>query len=273
MLARELLAQASRGGEHSISAFTHAELDVRDDGALGHAITDTAPDWVINGSAYTDVDGAERDATTAYAVNGDAVGAMARLCREQRCALAHFSSDYVFPGTRKEFLVEDETPDPVNLYGASKLRGELLLKSSGARYLLIRTQWLYGVGGKSFISKLCDSAARGARTRVVDDQYGCCTYVADLVGVVLQALGRLEGTYHAANRGRVSRFAVAQRVFDALGVPNLVEPCRSAEFASLARRPASSMLDVTKIETALGIRLRDWQLALGEYLETCAQGV
>ena len=122
-------------------------------------------------------------------------------------------------------------------------------------------------------SKLWDSAARGVRTRVIDDQYGCCTYVADLVGAVLQGLGRLEGTYHIANRGRVSRFAVAQRVFEALGVPNLVGPCRSAEFASLARRPASSMLDVTKIETALGIRLRDWQLALGEYLETCAQGV
>lgn len=269
-LARELRSQ--KPNEHDVIARAHAELDVREPTALESAIRDAQADWVVNGSAYTDVDGAERNRDVAFAVNADAMGELARLCREANCGLAHFSTDFVFAGNRPDFYRESDEVAPVNTYGASKLAGEELIRQSGVRHLIIRTQWLYGHGGGSFLSMLWKRAQSRLPTRVVADQFGCCTYAVDLARVTWDALDRLEGTYHVANRGLVTRFDIARRIFEFAGAPDLVSPCESADFPTLARRPTHSALNVSKAERALGYRLPEWTDALGRFLAVVSDG-
>jgi dTDP-4-dehydrorhamnose reductase len=267
--ARGLLGgeiQRQRPATHALTALTRTEVDVRDADAVRAAIRDTAPDWVINASGYTNVDGAELEPDVAFDVNARAVGDMARLCREQRCGMLHFSTDYVFDGTKSGFYTEDDAPRPINAYGAGKLAGEVRVRESGARHLIVRTQWLYGAEGKSFVSTLRERAAGGMPTRVVDDQFGCCTYSVDLARTVWTAVGRLEGLFHVANRGRVSRYMMARQVFAAAGASEALSACHGAEFPAVARRPANSPLDVSKVEAALRITMPPWTDALARYL-------
>jgi dTDP-4-dehydrorhamnose reductase len=263
MVARALCDTALP--DWSIVARPRAELDVRDPVALAAAIDDARPDWLINTSGYTSVDGAEDHRDEAFAVNGTAVGTMGRLARARRCAVLHFSTDYVFDGTSGPYT-EDDVPNPLSVYGASKLAGETLLRESGAHHLIIRTQWVYGEGGKSFVGSLYDRARNGTPTIAVADQFGGCTYAADLARVVWAAIGRTEGTYHVANRGRVSRYMIAQRIFAACGSARLLTSGKAADFPARARRPANSPLEVRKIEDALGQRMPDWTDAIDRYI-------
>src|SRR4051812_30797028 len=141
MLGRQL--QLQPGPEQKIIAFSRAQLDVRDEEALRREIRAARPDYVINASGYTNVDGAESHADEAFDVNANAVGVLATLCLEAGCTLVHFSTDYVFDGTKDGFYGEDDAPNPLNVYGASKLEGEMRIRRSGARHLILRTQWLY----------------------------------------------------------------------------------------------------------------------------------
>jgi dTDP-4-dehydrorhamnose reductase len=270
LLGGALLKQ--KPSDVALVAFTRAELDVRDSDALQRAITGCSPDWIINASGLTNVDAAEQDPDLAFAVNADAVGVMARLSRTAKCGLLHFSTDYVFDGRKGDLYTEADEPHPVNVYGESKLAGERLVASSGALYLVVRTQWLYGEAGarssgKSFVQWLWDRALEGVPTRVVADQTGCCTYNVDLARSCWDAMGRLsQGTYHIVNRGRVSRFDIAKRVFRAAGVADIVSPCRGDEIPGRAPRPMNSALDVARFEAAMDRVLPDWTDALDRYL-------
>ncbi len=263
MLARALRAHAN---EHTVVCRTHRELDIRDPDAVARGVDEAQPEWVINASAFTDVDGAEENADAAFAVNAHAVGVLARACRDRRCGVVHFSTDYVFDGSTTDFYSETDSPNPLSVYGASKLAGERELQDSGARFLLIRTQWLFGEGGRSFVGSLWDRATSGQPTTAADDQFGGCTYSADLAAVVWQSIGRLEGLFHVANRGRVSRYMIAERLFAQCGVPGLLTRGSVRDFPQRARRPANSPLDVTKFEDALQCRMADWSDAIDRYV-------
>lgn len=265
--------QSQKPAEHELIALAHADLDVRDARAMADAIRATRPDWVINASGYTNVDNAERQPEVAYAVNDVAVGEMARLCHDVDCGLLHYSTDYVFDGTKAGFYTEDDPPRPLSTYGKSKLQGEERVRASGARQLIIRSQWLFGDKGTSFVSTVFERAQRGIPTRASDDSYGCVTYSADLAGISWGMLERgLGGTYHVANRGRLSRYDLAKRIFDAFDAAPLLSPCSSAEFPTPARRPVNSSLDVRKVERALGWRMPEWTDALARYLERSTAG-
>jgi dTDP-4-dehydrorhamnose reductase len=264
MLGRSLRASALP--DATLIAVTHGELDVRDPVALGAALADSKPDWVVNASGYTDVDGAEDHQDEAFAINATAVGEMGRRCGERKCGIVHFSSDYVFDGAKGGFYVETDHTRPLNVYGASKLAGEELLRASGARHLIIRTQWVYGVGGKSFVGTLWERAQTRTTTGAVADQFGGSTNSSDLAAVVWAVLGRAEGTYHIANRGRVSRYMIAQRIFRAFGAEALLSSASSADFPARAHRPANSPLDVRKIEGVLGARMPEWTDAIDRYI-------
>jgi dTDP-4-dehydrorhamnose reductase len=247
-------------------ALDRGQLDVRDLSAVARAISERRPDWLFNCSGITNVEDAERDPELAFAVNATAVGAMARACADAGTRMLHFSTDYVFDGSTQGFYVEDDETGPVNEYGNSKLAGEVELTKSGAEHLLVRTQWLYGVHGRSFAGLMCDRAQARERTRVVSDEYGCCTYTRDLASVTWDLIAVARGTVHVANRGRVSRFDIARRIFEAFGVPDLLTECSSAEFGSIARRPANSALSVVRAERLLGRRMRSWEVALTDFL-------
>jgi dTDP-4-dehydrorhamnose reductase len=264
LAAREIIANAPAG--HTVIPFTHAQLDIRDGAAVRQVIRESRPDWVINASGVTDVDVAERNAELAFAVNAEAVGALATMCADFACGLAHFSTDFVFDGEKRGCYTEADAPRPINTYGASKLAGEQLVARNAPRHLIIRTQWIFGLGGRGFISSLWQRARDRLPTRVVADQFGGCTYAVDLARMTWSALPRLTGTYHIANRGRVSRHDLAQRIFGAADAADLVSAMRSAdEPPGRAARPASTTLCVEKVERALGVTMPDWTDALSRY--------
>lgn len=263
-VGREL--QAQRPPNHEILPYTHAQLDIRDEAGVNRLLREHRPSWVINAGGVTDVDRAEREPELAYDVNSAAVGVLAASCRTAGCGLVHFSTDFVFDGSKSGCYSEDDAPAPVNTYGASKLEGEERVRRSGIEHLVLRTQWVFGAGGTSFLSTLWQRARAGTPLRVVADQFGCCTYAADLAAVAWDAMGKLTGTYHVANRGRVSRLEIARRIYAAAGAAHLVQGCSAAELTAPARRPASSALCVDKVERDLGRRMPEWTDAVDRYL-------
>jgi dTDP-4-dehydrorhamnose reductase len=205
----------------------------------------------------------------AEAVNATAVREMARLCRQHECMLVHYGTDYVFDGTKAGFYSEDDAPNPLSTYGRSKLNGEELVRASGARHLIVRSQWLFGHKGSSFVSTIFERAQKRVPTRAADDQHGCVTYSVDLARVSWAMMDRgLLGTYNVANRGRVSRYDLARSIFEAFDAALLLERCSASEFPAPAgaRRPANTPLDVRKVEQALGERMPEWTDALRRYL-------
>ena len=264
LLGRALCASAPP--QLDVTALGHADLDVRDEAAVQRAVRDASPAWVLNATAHTDVDGAEREPELARAVNATAVGSLAEVCAAAGAGLVHVSTDYVFAGDREQCYAEDDAVAPVNAYGASKEAGERLVRESGARHLIVRTQWVFGEGGRAFLSTLADRARARTAIRVVDDEFGACTYAADLARAMWALLGRAEGTVHIANRGRVSRYDVARRIYAAFGAGDLVSGVRSSEVPMTARRPRSSQLCLDKVEELLGRPMPSWTDAVDRYL-------
>jgi dTDP-4-dehydrorhamnose reductase/glucose-1-phosphate thymidylyltransferase short form len=232
----------------------HKDLDITDGAAVKAYILEMKPDLVINAAAYTNVDGCEDDPETAFAVNGDAPGYIAAACREVGAVLVHYSTDYVFDGTKTEYA-ESDKPNPINVYGASKLRGEQKIAENMDDYRIIRTSWLFGRHGKNFVETIRHLSRENETVRVVTDQVGKPTYTVDLAHKTAEIAGCPPGIYHATNDGVCSWYEFA-RAF----APNIV-PCTSAEFPRKAKRPAYSVLVNTKTSP-----MRPWKEALEDYL-------
>ena len=271
MLAHDIIRAAPAG--RTLTAFTREQLDVRDAVTLERAVERSEATWLFNCAGLTNVDVAQLDREAAFAVNATAVEHMANACRRHDVNLLHFSTDYVFDGRNTGFYSEDDPPHPINVYGESKLAGERAVEQSGAHYLMVRTQWLFGTRRRSFVGLMSDRARARQRTRVVVDQVGCCTYTVDLAAAVWQLVDSAQGLVHVANRGKVSRYALAARVFEHFGARDLVEGCSAADFSAAAPRPASSALSVRRAEHLLGYELPTWQDALQRYFVEAAASI
>lgn len=265
MLGADLAATSPAGVD--LHRFTHTDLDITDAPALEGALDAVQPAAVVNAAAYTAVDRAEAERPAAFAINGAAVAALARLCAGRGVRLVHFSTDYVFDGTGSRPYREDDQVAPINAYGESKLAGERAALATGGDALVIRTQWLFGVNGRSFPRTMWERARRGDRTRVVSDQRGRLTFTQDLAEATWQLLLQGHtGLFHVANGGETTWFNAAERIFSVLGVRDRLSPCTTAEYATPARRPAYSLLDTSKLERTLGSSLPDGLDALGRFL-------
>jgi dTDP-4-dehydrorhamnose reductase len=264
MLARDMVK--SRPADVVLAALTRQELDIRDSGALDLAIERNQAQWVFNCAGLTNVDLAETDRDAAFAVNAVAVESMAGLCGTHGAKLLHFSTDYIFDGKNSGFYSEEDVPNPLNTYGESKLAGELAVQRSGAPHLIIRTQWLFGTAGRSFVGLMCERAISKQRTRVVADEAGCCTYTVDLAAAAWELVQSTTGVVHVANRGKVSRYDLAARIFERFQALSLLEPCSAKEFGSTTRRPVNSALSVRRAERILGRAMPNWEDALDRYL-------
>ncbi len=287
MLARDVVAEFRRRGAE-VRPLARAELDITRWEAVRAAVSDWQPDVVVNCAAYTDVDGAESDRAAAFRVNGLGVRHLALACREAGALLVHFSTDYVFDGEKEGPYGVYDAPRPLNAYGESKLWGERALAEAGCRYLLIRTSWLCGHGGRNFVEtmialgerwraaaagaagatgKAASGAGGPAPVRVVDDQRGCPTFTADLAAATadLVAAG-CAGTYHVTNSGSTTWYGFARAVFARLGWDVPVVPVTAAEFPRPARRPRNSVLDPFPLAEAIGRLLPPWEEALARYL-------
>jgi dTDP-4-dehydrorhamnose reductase len=228
--------------------------------------------WVINCSAYTDVDGAEKHEDDANAVNGRGVGWLAEICREQGATLVHFSTDYVFSGATASPYPTDAIHAPVNAYGRSKALGERLILEAGAPHLLLRTSWLYAPWGKNFVSTIAQYAKQRKELKVVNDQRGRPTSAENLVSATLhlmavraQAAG-LDGVFHVCDDGECTWFDLASEVAAATNADCIVRPCTSAEFPRPAPRPAYSVLDLSKTAARIGA-LPEWRKSVRDVLE------
>lgn len=219
---------------------------------------------VINCAAYTDVDGAEKDEALATAINGAGVGSLAQRCREIGATLVHFGTDYVFDGAASAPYVVDAPRAPQGAYGRSKAVGEELLQGSGADHLYVRTSWLYAPWAKNFVRTIAALATQKERLRVVDDQRGRPTSAEHLARTTLALAGRgLRGTWHVTDGGECTWFEFAREIVRLTGASCVVEPCTTDEFPRPAKRPAYSVLDLSRTEAVLGA-MPDWRASLAD---------
>jgi dTDP-4-dehydrorhamnose reductase len=264
MLGHDLVRTAPR---IDLQHLTRQQLDITDTAALARRVTALRPDVIANAAAYTAVDRAEAEREQAFRVNAEAVGELGRIAARTGARVVHFSTDYVFDGTASEPYREDSPTKPVNAYGESKLAGEDALKAAGVDWLIVRTQWLFGVNGKSFPRTMRERAQAGLATKVVRDQVGRPTYSHDLAQAVWALIGRgAKGLVHVANDGQATWFDVASQVFTRAGRPDLLTPCSTADFPTPARRPQYSVLDTGHLEKTLGRRLPPWPEAVDRFL-------
>lgn len=265
MLGRDLVATAPARLE--IVATGSDQVDITSARAINAFFEETSPELVLNAAGYTNVDGAEGQPNDAFNVNGHAVGSLAVACCHRRVPFVHFSTDYVFSGDAARPYTEEDETAPLNVYGESKALGERLIRESNASALILRTQWLFGVHGRSFPRTMWQRARIGQRTRVVDDQWGRPTFTRDVATATWQLIRhRALGTYHLANVGVATWYDLAYEIFAAAGRVDLLARCSAAEYETRARRPRFSVLDTTKFETTTGHALPQWRSALLEFL-------
>jgi dTDP-4-dehydrorhamnose reductase len=234
----------------------HRNVDITDREAVREIIRKHHPGIVINAAAYTDVDDCEDNQERAFAVNGTAPGIIAASCAECGALFVHYSTDYVFDGMSSEYR-EDDPPNPINVYGQSKLMGEAAVQENTDDFRIIRTSWLFGSHGRNFVDTILALSRQVPVVRVVDDQRGKPTYTADLAQKTPEILSCSPGIYHITNDGVCSwyEFAVAF-------IPNAV-PCPTTEFPRKAKRPACSVLVNTKTAP-----LRHWRDAVTDYIHS-----
>ncbi len=270
MLGSALMNLCAERGMSAVGT-ERSSCDITSAIELQTKIVEIAPTHVINCAAFTDVDGAEVKRVEAMQVNAFGAHNVAAIAKRSGVRLVHVSTDYVFDGKGARAYVETDRCDPISWYGKSKWEGEKALLLHYPEACVIRTSWLFGRGGKNFISALLQWLKVKSEIKVVDDQCGRPTYVKDLAEAVLRLLDQ-RGIYHFANAEPASRFAIAQsiwKVAKAQGIPltcEAIHPVASSEFPTPAARPAFSVLDTGKYTQATGHVPRDWNLAFEEFL-------
>jgi dTDP-4-dehydrorhamnose reductase len=232
-------------------------------------------DWVINCAAYTDVERAEKEPERAFAINERGVCILAAIAQQKGASLLHLSTDYVFDGTKEGPYTETDEPNPISIYGKSKLAGERILEDSSVRFVIMRSAWLFGTQGKNFVATMLRLFQERDRVNVVNDQWGNPTYAPDLASAILEVLVSKEplgGIFHFANNGRTTWYEFAREIYrqacaQGRARPGIeVVPISSSEYPSAVRRPVNSTLSKEKIKATLGIAIREWQDALNDYL-------
>ncbi len=264
MLGTDVAAACTRRG-YEVRVHDLPEFDVTNPNHLRGAIE--AADAVINCAAYTNVDAAQIQSELAHRVNGEAVGRLGQLARAEGKWVLHVSTDFVFDGTLDRPYVETDPPHPINEYGKSKLAGEVLLQESGCSHCLVRLEWTYGRHGRNFITKLLERARTIRALNVVSDQVGSPTATAEAAQAFCDLLEqRVEGVFHFAAGGYVSRYDVAAFVLDHLGWKIQLQPCRTSDYPAPAARPLNSRFDCRKIEPLLREPVAPWQRPLEHFL-------
>jgi dTDP-4-dehydrorhamnose reductase len=267
MLGQDVVRAAEANGDEVV-ALARGDLDVTDERAVAAAMADEHVDAVVNCAAWTDVDGAESDPDGADAVNALGAENVANAAAHVGARLVHVSTDYVFDGDRSSAepaYVESDAAGPRSVYGASKLAGEEAVAAAGGSHAIVRSSWLFGVGGRNFVATMLALGAERDEVTVVTDQIGCPTATAHLAPALL-ALARDEhaqGMFHVAGGGQCSWHDLAVEAFRQAGIACRVLPCATAEMPRPAPRPAFSALASERDDAPL---LPPWQEGLTTYL-------
>jgi dTDP-4-dehydrorhamnose reductase len=263
MLGRDVVLAAGNAG-HDVVGFGHTELDVTDAGALGSKFELERPDVVINCAAWTDVDGAEASEQEALAVNGAAAGNVASAAAEIGASVVYVSSDYVFDGSKGAPYVETDQTAPLSAYGRTKLAGEEATAAANKRHFVVRSSWLFGIGGSNFVETMLRLASTQNEVLVVRDQVGSPTYTWHLAYGIVRLIEGVEfGIHHMAAGGACSWYDFAREIFDQAKVECLVLSATTDMLGRPAPRPAYSALESQREHA---IELPSWQNGLSAYL-------
>ncbi len=290
-IGAELLQFLPRLGK--VIAPDRGELDLLKPSDIRRAIREIRPHLIVNAAGYTAVDRAETDEVTARTINAEAPALMATEARLAGAAFLHYSTDYVFDGLRKAPYEETDPPNPVNVYGKTKLEGEQAIRESGVPHLIIRTAWVYGTRGQNFLLTILRLATERDELRVVNDQTGAPTWSREIAAATssiltklfasekrLDSLTELGGIYHLTAAGETTWYEFAQRIFEEApqnsssfpwlrtatgGQPLIfrrVIPISTREYPTPAARPAYSVLSNTRVAHVFGCELADWRMQL-----------
>lgn len=263
MLGQDVVGAARRRG-HDVAAMTHKELDVTDPASIDRAIAEVRPEAVIDCAAWSDVDGAEDDERGATTINDTGAGLLAAAAARAGASLLYPSTDYVFDGSKDGPYLEGDMPAPINAYGRTKLGGEVSVAAANPRHFIVRTSWLFGLGGGNFVETMLRIGAEQPEVLVVSDQRGCPTSTADLAeGLVELIATDAYGIHHMVGGGACSWFDFAVEIFDQAGTETRVMSATTEMMARKAPRPANSVLGHSREDAIL---LQPWQQALRRYL-------
>ena len=259
-----------------IIALDSQGMDLSDVDAIRRKVREVAPDIIVNPAAHTAVDKAESEPDLAMAINGTAAGVLAEEAKKLDALLIHYSTDYVFNGSKTSPYVETDTPDPQSVYGKTKLAGEQAIQAVGGKHLILRTSWVYGVHGGNFVKTILRLAKERSELRIVADQYGAPTWARLLAESTAQIIGKYSeeksGVYHLTPGGRTNwhQFAeeivrLARQYDDALkDKPLTIRPIATHEYPVPAKRPANSSLSTEKIRKTFGLELPQWDADLAK---------
>jgi dTDP-4-dehydrorhamnose reductase len=261
----------------SIALMPSHEIDLTDAPAVERWLDEVAPGLVVNAAAYTAVDRAETDRERAFALNAEGPATLARWCQSKGAALVHVSTDYVFDGKKTGAYQVDDSPAPINVYGASKLAGEEAIRGALNRHIILRTSWVFSAHGQNFVKTMLRLAREREELRIVADQYGRPTPAAELARAIWAVSSQLAagrdtawGTYHVAGAGSTNWHAFAQAIVDeqapVTGRRPGVVAIATVDYPTPAQRPQNSILDTTSFEATFGIELQPWRDGLREVL-------
>lgn len=254
---------------------TDLDVDIKDSQTLQAFADRLDLSWIVNCSAYTAVDRAEDEPEQAFQINAEGVRNLALVARRKKARLLHISTDYVFDGRKEGPYLETDTPNPLGIYGRSKLQGELHIRENIDSHVILRTAWLYGPNGSNFVRTMLRLFRERDEVRVVADQWGSPTLAGDLADAILQIITRESfqyGTFHFTNEGRTNWYEFASLILELARKDHLrdrevrILPITTEQYPTRALRPANAYLSKEKIKEALNIQIRPWQEALEEFI-------
>jgi len=262
-----------------VSALDHSGMDLSNADSIRNAVREAKPSIIVNAAAYTAVDKAESEPDLAMQVNGTAPGILAQEAKRIGALLVHYSTDYVFDGTKDKPYIEGDRSNPVSSYGRSKLAGEQAIHAIGAPHLIFRTSWIYASRGSNFVRTMLRLARERPELKIVNDQLGAPTWARSIADMAAQVLNNLErarensGIYHFTAGGAVSWFGFAEAIFaearsriSEFKAPALT-PIPTSAYPLPARRPANSRLDTAKFTATFGVNPPRWDTALQECMK------
>ncbi|MFL9710280.1 dTDP-4-dehydrorhamnose reductase [Methylobacillus sp. Pita1] len=269
-----------------VIALGRDQLDLSKPDHIRDIVRTIKPDLIVNPAAYTAVDKAESEPELAHAINGIAPGILAEEAKKLNALLVHYSTDYVFDGTKTTPYIETDEPNPINVYGASKLAGEKAIQAIAGQHLIFRTSWVYGAYGRNFMRTILKLAQENKSLRIISDQFGAPTASSSIAEYTTKILrqwhtGHQHGIYHFVNEGHTTWFEFAKEIlnlyfeFPAHPSPPHASTSKEVigisakEYTTTAKRPSNSTLSTFKIYTDFRLTLPKWQDALRKEIELC----
>ena len=270
MLGRDLMEVFRASSSDEVIGWDIDEVDIRIEKDTVEKISRLRPEVVVNLAAFTHVDECESQVEKAFAVNAEGMRHVALGAVKCRAKVVYISTDYVFDGEKDEPYVENDSPNPLNVYGWSKLQGERYVQQLTEDGLIVRTQWLFGKHGNNFVTFILRQAREKKELSIVDNQTGSPTYTVDLAKAISALVQHdAKGIFHVANSGTCSWFAFAQSILESSGMAGVsIRPISSKELNRPAIRPPYSGLNCQKLKQVTGMTLRPWSEALRDYVHS-----